>query len=206
MSDELTIRSKIPGDEEACARLIFEAFRDIYMAISSGNEKKARAFLIDEMNWRGGEDNMFIAEQNGEPVGIIEVFATDYKSIPEHIYVELPMKHFGLAGGIRAFYGLSLLGRGIESFECTIAHLGVTASARGKGVAKQLIARAEQFARGKKAKMLSLWVGSTNELAINLYKKEGFEIRDTKTSIPSQRFFNEGTWHKMSRPINHSEQ
>lgn len=202
MSDELIIRNKIPGDEESCAQLVFEAFNDIYMAISNGNEKKARAFLLDEMNWRGGEENMFIAEMNGKPAGIVEVFAPDYKSIPEHIYVELPMKHFGLAGGIRAFYGLSLLGRGIESFECTIAHLGVTAAARGKGIAKQLIARAEQFARKKQAKMLSLWVGSTNEIAIELYKKEGFEIRGTKTSAQTLRFFNEGTWHKMSRPIN----
>lgn len=201
MSETATIRRKYPGDEESCARLVFEAFSDIYMALSAGNETKARAFLIDEMRWRGRDGNMFIAEIEGKPVGMVEVFSPDYESIPENVYVELPLKHFGLAGGIRAFYMMSLLGRGIESFECTIAHLGVTASARGNGVATQLINRAERFAAEKQAKILSLWVGSTNKAAIALYEREGFEIRDEKTSSKSLRYFKEGTWYKMCRPI-----
>lgn len=200
MSANVTIREKTFGDEASAANLIYEAFAQIYDAVSNGNETAAKAFLAEELKWRGKNRNMFIARRDGRDVGIIEAHTQDTGSVPDHIYVELPMKHFGIANGLRAFYILSLMGRPIEHYECVIAHLGVTASERRTGIARRLIERVSMFAREREAEILSLWVGASNESAIRLYESEGFEIRASKKSSASARFLNEETWHKMSRP------
>ena len=60
-----------------------------------------------------------------------------------------------------------------------IAGLAVAPGARGRGVASALLAAAEQHARERGARKLSLRVLSTNDAALRLYERLGFRREGT---------------------------
>ena len=66
-----------------------------------------------------------------------------------------------------------LLGRK-NSRKMRLYSFGITAAARGEGLAGRLLAVLEDIVRAKKCSMLTLEVSDSNVAAIGLYKKHGF--------------------------------
>ncbi|WP_318245821.1 GNAT family N-acetyltransferase [Bacillus tianshenii] len=58
--------------------------------------------------------------------------------------------------------------------------VGVSETARGKGVGTELFRKMEEWAKNRNLHRLELTVMIHNEAAINLYKKMGFEIEGVK--------------------------
>jgi RimJ/RimL family protein N-acetyltransferase len=58
--------------------------------------------------------------------------------------------------------------------------VGVSETARGKGVGTELFGQVEKWAKNRNLHRLELTVMVHNEAAINLYKKMGFEIEGVK--------------------------
>lgn len=58
--------------------------------------------------------------------------------------------------------------------------VGVSETARGKGVGTELFCQVEEWAKDRNLHRLELTVMVHNEAAINLYKKMGFEIEGVK--------------------------
>ncbi|WP_417900431.1 GNAT family N-acetyltransferase [Bacillus haimaensis] len=58
--------------------------------------------------------------------------------------------------------------------------VGVSETARGKGVGTELFCQVEEWAKNRNLHRLELTVMVNNEAAINLYKKMGFEIEGVK--------------------------
>ena len=63
----------------------------------------------------------------------------------------------------------------------------VAPSARGKGVADRLIASVAHWAKERGHKQLLLDVADSNQAAINLYQRNGFEPTGVTSSLPPPR-------------------
>lgn len=122
-----------------------------------------------------------IAEKYGIAAGLLLGFAG----------AELASLELGCAKRILAIYGLlgaikmmslnrSLAGnKEAEKDEYLLAHLAVDEGFRRQGIARALLARAEQDALNQKLYKLVLEVEINNHKAIALYKNAGFEIINT---------------------------
>lgn len=61
-----------------------------------------------------------------------------------------------------------------------IANVSVDDKQRGRGLGKQLMVRAEEFARERGARRLELEVFARNKIAVELYRKLGYETEGVK--------------------------
>ncbi|MBN2712915.1 MAG: GNAT family N-acetyltransferase [Planctomycetes bacterium] len=66
----------------------------------------------------------------------------------------------------------------VDGDDLFISKLYLKEEARGKGLGKMLFKNAENLAREKKCKRLTLTVNRDNELAINFYRRMGMSIID----------------------------
>jgi len=65
----------------------------------------------------------------------------------------------------------------LKNNTCHISDLYVKKEFRGKGLGKKLMEIADEYAKRKGAKRITLNVRKDNEPALNLYKKSGFKIK-----------------------------
>jgi RimJ/RimL family protein N-acetyltransferase len=101
-----------------------------------------------------------------------------------------------MAGFLGAFPGGFERSRGIVY----VAHVGVRAAHRGRGIGPRLLAAVETWAREQKARRLELRVDVANPQALALYRRCGFEIEGR---VPDAARIGE-TWRDhywMSRPL-----
>ncbi|MGM0408756.1 MAG: ribosomal protein S18-alanine N-acetyltransferase [Bacteroidota bacterium] len=61
-----------------------------------------------------------------------------------------------------------------------IYSLAIAPEARGQGIGKKLLEYAEQLAKKNHIQKITLEVSEKNESAINLYKKQGYQIEKTR--------------------------
>jgi ribosomal protein S18 acetylase RimI-like enzyme len=85
--------------------------------------------------------------------------------------------------------------------ELYVDGLAVDAHARGRGVGRTLVRRAIQFAKETRAHSVSLHVWTGNQVAVDLYRSEGFDIHQR---VP--RFYPPGSFaspdaYRMARAI-----
>ena len=114
------------------------------------------------------------------PENYTDFFFMDlHQRFPETFIVAEENKE--IAGYImcRIEVGLSSLGLGGLIRKGHVVSIAVLPQSRRKGVAKALISRALEGMRYYKAKQCFLEVRVTNEVAVSLYKKLGFDITRT---------------------------
>ena len=114
------------------------------------------------------------------PENYTDFFFMDlHQRFPETFIVAEENKE--IAGYImcRIEVGLSNLGLGGLIRKGHVVSIAVLPQSRRKGVAKALISRALEGMRYYKAKQCFLEVRVTNEVAVSLYKKLGFDITRT---------------------------
>lgn len=197
----MTIREKNDADDAEAARLIAEAFREKYTAFAGGRWGKAIPIAADEMKWRGRSGNFFVADLEGAVAGVIEIIGTDLPGVPYGELVSIYFKHLGLMKGMRAAYLSSLLSRVVAADEACVSNLAVATEARGKGVARALLARAERFALDAGKTSMTLWVSENNVPAVRLYESAGFSAAGTNVSQQLNKYFGCETWLQMRKNI-----
>jgi ribosomal protein S18 acetylase RimI-like enzyme len=74
-------------------------------------------------------------------------------------------------------------------------------SCRGRGVGKGLMALAEDLAQQAGASTLSLIVAEHNLIALNLYKKLGYQTLAARRGLPIPGSPDHGSWLLMTRPV-----
>lgn len=95
---------------------------------------------------------------------------------------------------IKSFFKLSKLNKD----EFYISNIAVYPEYRGLGIGKELLKFAENIARSKKLKKLSLDVEKENYNAINFYKRFGYKIERGFSLILGKKIFN---FYRMSKLI-----
>ena len=126
--------------------------------------------LTDERDERFLELSNKLNEEYLENVGDVALNYQDHNSLDEPHFVALAM-NWDKAIACASFKVCS-----IDSVE--IKRVYVTKRHRRKGIAYQLVKQLEKLAFENGFKYFYIATGKTNEAAINLYKKLGYEVTD----------------------------
>jgi ribosomal protein S18 acetylase RimI-like enzyme len=144
---------------------------------------------------------MLVAEHAGQVIGTTTVrtweMSGDDSGAAELAFHE----ELGLWGAARSLFALSLLDHRIERGEGFITDVAVLAPFRRGGVARALLARAEQEARLRAKRFLGLYVSARNRGARALYADLGFREVRVRRSLLAWLFFGQGSWVYMRKEL-----
>jgi ribosomal protein S18 acetylase RimI-like enzyme len=198
------IRPARLGDIAAIVDLHSHAFADTFGGAfgRGGIERGARALAAA---WRrqgaASMRGMLVAEQDGRLIGTTTLrtweMGGDDAGAAELAFQEV----LGVWGTARSLFALSLLDHRIEHHEGFLADVAVLEPYRRSGVARSLIARAEEEARARRKRFLGLYVSARNARARSLYQSLGFVDAHIRHSLFAWLFFGQGTWHYMRKSL-----
>ncbi len=197
----VTVREKQPQDDEAAAFLVAEAFRDKYSVFANNDWNRAVVIAQDEMKWRGKCGNFFVAETGGEIAGAIEIIGTDISGVPYAEHMSIYLKRLGLLNGLRASFLYSLLSRVVADNEACVSSLAVAGNARGRGIARALLARGDEYALETGKKFIVLWVAEDNVRARGVYDAAGYKEAERSASQQLKKHFGHENWILMRKEI-----
>jgi ribosomal protein S18 acetylase RimI-like enzyme len=144
---------------------------------------------------------MLVAEYDGRLIGTTTLrtweMGGDDTGAAELAFQEV----LGIWGAARSLFALSLLDHRIAHHEGFLADVAVVDAYRRRGVARLLLARAEEEARARRKRFLGLYVSAGNSGARSLYHSLGFEIAHSRRSLFAWMMFGQGTWHYMRKSL-----
>jgi ribosomal protein S18 acetylase RimI-like enzyme len=175
---EITIRQARPADAKNAAPLIIDAIGDIAKRMTGETEweliEQGLCDLFKRNDNRHSYLYTYIAELSGTVAGIMVLYPGK----------DAPLLDLNLSDWL-AKKGASNTEVDIESLtdELYIDTVCIDPALRGTGIGSQLFAYAEDVARQKDIRKLSLNVETQKEPAIRLYKRLGYEIVSPWTII-----------------------
>ncbi|MBX0331056.1 GNAT family N-acetyltransferase [Oscillochloris sp. ZM17-4] len=144
---------------------------------------------------------MLVAEHEGHLIGTTTLRTWEMggydTSAAELAFQEV----LGVWGATRSLFALSLLDHRIGHHEGFLADVAVLETYRRSGVARSLLARAEEDARARHKRFLGLYVSASNGGARTLYHSLGFVDAHTRRSPFAWLLFGQGTWHYMRKSL-----
>lgn len=144
---------------------------------------------------------MFIAEYEGRVIGTTTVRTWEMTSDDGGAAEIAFHQELGLWRAIRSLFALSLLDHQIERREGFVTDVAVLAPYRRGGVARALLARAEQEAQLRNKRFLGLYVSARNEGARALYHSLGFYDVRVRRSLLAWLIFGQGRWVYMRKDL-----
>jgi len=107
----------------------------------------------------------------------------------------------GTWGVLRSTFALSLVDHQIDRAEGFISDVAVLGPYRRRGVARALLARAEEEARIRRKRYLGLYVSGSNLAAQQLYLRAGFVNRRVRHSLWASLILHQRTWVFMHKDL-----
>jgi ribosomal protein S18 acetylase RimI-like enzyme len=107
----------------------------------------------------------------------------------------------GTWGVLRSTFALSLVDHQIDRAEGFISDVAVLGPYRRRGVARALLARAEDEARIRRKRYLGLYVSGSNQAAQQLYLRAGFVNRRVRRSLWAGLILHQRTWVFMRKDL-----
>jgi ribosomal protein S18 acetylase RimI-like enzyme len=200
----VTIRAARLDDIGPILALHREAFADKFgSAFGRGGAERGVGALAAAWRRQGpvAMRGMLVAEHEGQVIGTTTVrtweMGGDDGGAAELAFQE----ELGLWGAMRSLFALSLLDHRIERGEGFVTDVAVLAPYRRGGVARALLARAEQEARLRAKRFLGLYVSASNEGARALYRDLGFSELRVRRSLLAWLIFGQGRWLYMRKEL-----
>ncbi|SEK77304.1 N-acetyltransferase [Paenibacillus sp. OK003] len=168
------------------------------------------AIWVEQGNSPSGRQ--FIAMDGNQVVGVLGLKWCPKKNLQikkdiHHIPLLKLCKQYGLRNVCMFMVGMIALEYKPSPHECYIEHLAVASSHRKRGIARQLLITAQQFANQHlHCKYISLHVSSKNTPAIHLYNQMNFRGKSSHTSPFRNFLFREPEWIFMISPISDIEE
>jgi ribosomal protein S18 acetylase RimI-like enzyme len=181
-----------------------EAFADKFGA-AFGVRGVARGVEAMAEAWRrqgpAALRGMLVAWADGRVVGTITLrtweMGSDDSGAAEVAFHQV----LGAWGAFRSIFALSLLDHAIGRDEGYITDVAVLGPYRRRGVAQALLARAEEEARLRRKRFLSLYVSTANAGAHALYARVGFTDRRTRRSLLAALVLQQYSWTYMVKNL-----
>ncbi|NNJ13365.1 GNAT family N-acetyltransferase [Chloroflexales bacterium ZM16-3] len=198
------IRPARLDDIAAIVDLHSRAFADTFGgAFGRGHiEQGTRALAVA---WRrqgtASMRGMLVAEHDGRLIGTTTLRTWEMGSYDAGAAEMAFQEVLGVWGSARSLFALSLLDHRISHHEGFLADVAVLESYRRSGVARSLLARAEEDARARHKRFLGLYVSARNSGARSLYHSLGFVDAHTRRSLFAWLMFGQGTWHYMRKSL-----
>lgn len=203
-SQAVLIRTAQMDDIYPVLQLHSEAFADKFGA-AFGTRGSARGVEALAEAWRrqgtSSLRGMLVAVVDGEIVGTTTLrtweMGGDDAAAAEWAFQRV----LGVWGALRSMFALSLLDHQIARDEGYITDVAVRGDFRRRGIAQMMLARAEDEARVRRKRFLSLYVSASNHGARQLYANNGFITVRTRYSFPSALLLRRWAWVFMRKPI-----
>ena len=201
----LRIRPAQVVDLPGIAAVLHDAFSDKMRVMFGKNPEKTHTLL--ETMYAGpvrrGYDGILVAERSGRIIGTLAIEPVYYTSHENRTFEHIALRELGLLGLLRAAFLLWLVSHTPDADEAYIGDVGVATDAQGEGVGRQLMAEAEQWARDHGRGRLTLWVAASNQRAIHVYERAGFQTIKTRSSMLTRLAFGIHQWHFMEKRLAH---
>ncbi|RRR77660.1 MAG: GNAT family N-acetyltransferase [Candidatus Viridilinea halotolerans] len=198
------IRPARMGDIALILALHREAFADKFGgAFGPDGAERGAAALAATWQRQGASAlrGMFVAEYEGAVIGTTTVRTAEMLRDDANAAEIAFQEQLGLWRALRSLFALSLLDHNIERREGFVTDVAVLSPYRRSGVARNLLARAEQEALLRGKYFLGLYVSAANSAAIELYQRSGFYAVRTRRSILAWLFFGQGQWIYMRKDL-----
>lgn len=185
-------------------RIHREAFSDKFGA-AFGAQGTDRGLEAMAEAWRrqgiSALRGMLVAIADGQVIGTISLrtweMGTDNSGAAEIAFHQI----LGAWGAIRSIFALSLLDHQIERGEGYITDVAVLGRYRRRGTAQALLARAEDDARLRNKRFLSLYVSAKNDGAQQLYQRAGFVRHRVRRSWLAGWLLRQPAWIYMRKEL-----
>jgi ribosomal protein S18 acetylase RimI-like enzyme len=198
------IRPARMDDIHSILQLHREAFADKFgAAFGRGGTDRGLEAMAEAWRRQGpmALRSMFVATDVGRVIGTTSLCTAesggDLTGQAELAF----QKVLGSWGALRSIYALSLLTHTIERSEGYVTDVSVLGEYRRQGVARALLARAEQEARIRSKHFLGLFVSSSNSAARALYEQCGFQIWQVRRSPMAGIMLRQFTWLYMRKEL-----
>lgn len=181
-----------------------EAFADKFGA-AFGTEGVGRGVEAMAEAWRrqgvSAMRGMFVATVGETVVGTVTVRTWEMGNDDSGAAELAFQKVLGAWGAFRSIFTLSLLSHQIARDEGYVTDVAVLSTFRRRGIARILLARAEEEARARRKRFLSLYVSSANTGAQTLYTREGYHRARTRRSLMAGLVLHESRWLFMRKDL-----
>lgn len=200
----VTVRAARLDDVGAILELHREAFADKFGGAfgRAGAERGASALAAA---WRRQGQTamrgMLVAEHEGRVIGTTTVRTWDMGGDDSGAAELAFHEELGLWGAARSLFALSLLDHRIDRGEAFVTDVAVLAPFRRGGVARAMLARAEQEARLRAKRFLGLYVSARNAGARQLYAELGFYQVRVRHSLLARLIFGQGRWLYLRKDL-----
>ena len=184
MKHGLNIRAAEPADADFAASMFYlsmGSLADHLFLMKADVIEKRIVKLYTRNAGRFGYSPAFIAEFEGEPVGLLVALRGDRVNRLNLETILHLIAVLGFAKAVGFVWRAVTLpgGREAEDDEFHIANIGILPSMQGRSFGSQLLAYAEQLARENDLTKCSLIVGWDNPSARRLYERTGYQIVET---------------------------
>lgn len=196
------IREAESEDANMIAKVLVDSLPDKFDAIFGEKLKEGRKALAEDYALRKDFEGVFVAEVDGNVVGVIELSTKDTKKSRTGS-LRPYFTPLGFFGTIRAFLAFMILEEKIDENGCYVESIAVSKHFRRRGIGKLLMRKAEEFAKEKQKEYISLYVASDNDIARRLYRKTGFLEIDKENSILLKIFLGKQIFVLMRKPLLH---
>jgi ribosomal protein S18 acetylase RimI-like enzyme len=201
---EWPIRTARMADIDSTIVLHREAFADKFGG-AFGADNIERGMHALAATWRrqgpAALRGMLVVEHNGQIIGTATLrtaeMSNDDGGAAEIVFHQM----LGMWGAARSLFALSLIDHRIGREEGFITDVAVLLPYRRQGVARALLARAEEEARAKQKRYLGLYVSAANEGARRLYQSIGFVDVRVRRSWLAQLLFGQRRWIYMRKDL-----
>src|ERR671911_496531 len=205
-AEQFTVRFAEPEDDPAIAALVVEGFLDKFRPVFGSRMDRSLKIMerwVDLEHLSGGVTSL-----------VVEGYATSELAASVGIRTEASREDV-LARGLwralsrnlgfpRAVWATTLLSYprySATSSEAYIERLVVSPDFRRQGMARRLLAAAEDLARDEGKKTVGLHVSGNNLPALRLYENEGYEEVSRQHSFLSGYFLNIKDWIYLKKEI-----
>lgn len=201
---QIAIRPAQMGDIYAILSLHREAFADKFGAAFGANGMGRGVEAMAEAWRRQGSSalrGMLVATADNQVIGTITLrtweMGGDNSGAAELAFHQV----LGVWGALRSIFALSLLDHQIDRAEGYITDVAVLSAYRRRGVARALLARAEEEARQRRKRFLGLYVSGKNHAAHDLYLRCGFADRWVRRSLLAGWMLHQRSWFFMRKDL-----
>lgn len=198
-AEQFTIRMADPEDDPAIASLVIEGFIDKFRPVFGRRMDQSLRVMekwISLEHSAGGVESLVIegceANEIAASVGLRTKSSND-EVMARGLWRSLSRN----LGTLRALWATTLLSYprySAKPSEAYIERLVVSPGFRRQGMAKSLLAAAEELARETDKRTLGLHVSGNNLSAMKLYEEEGFEEVSRQRSLLTGHFLGIRDW------------
>ena len=191
-AEQFTVRFAGPDDDPAIAALVVEGFLDKFRPVFGG--RMDRSLKVME-RW------VSLEHASGGVTSLVVRTAPSRDDVLARCLWRALTRNLGLARAVWATTLLSYPRYSHTSSEAYVERLVVSPAFRRQGMARRLLAAAENFARDASKETVGLHVSGNNLPALRLYEAEGYVETSRQRSFFTAYFLSTRNWLYLKKKL-----